>query len=252
MGRGQRAGRPGDYARQRYRRGVRRWRAKIRLRLIAVLSPLVLVGVLLGVRDPHWTQWFAGAAFGGALSLWMWVRDAPPHYVENWQRGFEGEMQTARALAALPAGWRVWHDVPATYGNFDHIVVGPAGVFVLDSKLFRGELRVDDRGARLLQALDDDNEFGLGGMTRKVVSLAVDLRSRLRDQTLFTEHVHAVVVLWSPFPQIRSTEGRCTYLAGKELVAWLLEQPARTAPAHVQRLAAAIDAPAEARRRPAP
>src|SRR5437764_9652396 len=26
-------------------------------------------------------------------------------------------------------------DVPASYGNFDHIVVGPAGLFVLDSKL---------------------------------------------------------------------------------------------------------------------
>src|SRR4051794_5774124 len=120
MGQDHRPGRAGDYARQRYRRGLRRWRAHLRVRVLVALSPALAMGGYLGLITPHWVQWFAGAVFGSAITMWLWARDTPPDYIENWNRGFEGETRTARALEALPQGWRVWHDVPAGYGNFDH------------------------------------------------------------------------------------------------------------------------------------
>ena len=70
-----------------------------------------------------------------------------------YERGAEGEAATARALAALPAEqWTVFHDVHwpgRKFANVDHVVVGPAGIFVIDSKNWSG--RVDVRDSVLRQ-----------------------------------------------------------------------------------------------------
>jgi hypothetical protein len=240
MGVDDRARRPGEHARRRYRQGLRRWRAHLRFRVLAALSPAYALGGYLGLEGSGRWQWFGGAVFGSALTMWLWVRDSPPHYIENWNLGFEGERRTGRALAALPAGWRVWHDLPAGNGNFDHIVLGPAGLFVVDSKLLRGELCVDGHRVRVRRQLAGD-DYGAEHVAPAVVSRAMELRAYLRNATHFTEYVQAVVVAWSPFPQTIATTDRCVFIAGDRLLTWLGEQPRRYAPAHVQRLAAAID-----------
>ncbi len=65
-----------------------------------------------------------------------------------WERGAEGEEATASALGQLPRGtWTVFHDVKwpeRRYANVDHIVVGPPGVFVIDSKNWSGQVAVKD------------------------------------------------------------------------------------------------------------
>ena len=66
---------------------------------------------------------------------------------QMWERGADGEAATALALDALKAhGWTTFHDVrwPGRQrANIDHIAVGPGGVFVIDSKNWSGDLRVD-------------------------------------------------------------------------------------------------------------
>ena len=60
-----------------------------------------------------------------------------------------GERRTARLLAGLERqGWAVQHDlaVPGSRANLDHLVIGPGGVFVVDSKQCRGRLKVDPTG----------------------------------------------------------------------------------------------------------
>jgi hypothetical protein len=52
-------------------------------------------------------------------------------------------------LAALERhGWAVLHDlaIPGSQANIDHLVVGPGGVFVIDSKQYRGRLQLDPSG----------------------------------------------------------------------------------------------------------
>jgi hypothetical protein len=66
-----------------------------------------------------------------------------------WRRGAVGERRTARRLAALERhGWAVLHDlaVPRSQANIDHLVIGPGGVFVVDSKQYRGRLALDPSG----------------------------------------------------------------------------------------------------------
>ena len=60
-----------------------------------------------------------------------------------------GERRTRPSLAGLERqGWAVLHDLagPGSGANLDHVVIGPGGVFVVDSKQYRGRLRVDPTG----------------------------------------------------------------------------------------------------------
>jgi hypothetical protein len=45
-------------------------------------------------------------------------------------------------------GWAVLHDlaVAGSRANLDHLVIGPGGVFVVDSKQYRGRLQIDGFG----------------------------------------------------------------------------------------------------------
>jgi hypothetical protein len=59
----------------------------------------------------------------------------------RWQRGAAGERLTATLLGRLDAGqFRVLHDlaVPGSQANVDHLVIGPTGVFVVDTKVWSG------------------------------------------------------------------------------------------------------------------
>ncbi|MEO6700107.1 MAG: nuclease-related domain-containing protein [Jatrophihabitantaceae bacterium] len=71
-----------------------------------------------------------------------------PQSTRAWERGAIGEEKLARSLDSLvERGARVLHDrrIPGSRANIDHIVVAPAGVFVVDAKRYKGRphLRVD-------------------------------------------------------------------------------------------------------------
>lgn len=65
---------------------------------------------------------------------------------ERYEKGAVGEEATARALSALPATeWTVFHDIRwpgRKLANIDHVVVGPPGVFVIDTKNWSGSVTV--------------------------------------------------------------------------------------------------------------
>ena len=66
-----------------------------------------------------------------------------PQYIQNWREGAEGERKTAKALKPLKrSGLRVLHDVQRRYGNYDHIAIARAGVFLLETKNLKGSVEV--------------------------------------------------------------------------------------------------------------
>ena len=69
------------------------------------------------------------------------LRDA-----DAYEHGAAAEEATARALAELSAQeWRVFHDVRwpgRRFANIDHVVIGPQGIFVIDTKAWTGHLDV--------------------------------------------------------------------------------------------------------------
>ena len=103
--------------------------------LALVAATLLTLGVLF--HDPRALA--GGAALG--VGAW-WCRPTPDP--GRWQRGADGEWATAQLLAGLPRRFVVLHDrrLPGGRGNLDHIVIGPSGVWVVDSKARQARLRV--------------------------------------------------------------------------------------------------------------
>src|SRR6266540_6653437 len=77
-----------------------------------------------------------------ALVGWR-LRLRPSEQARTWQRGAKGERHTARLLDRLVRdGFVVFHDlaVPGSHANVDHLVIGPTGLFVIDSKQWTGSV----------------------------------------------------------------------------------------------------------------
>ena len=96
----------------------------------------------------------AAALCGWALLLisaaWGLRRIAPSQSVRAWATGAEGEERTATILTPLDSeGFVALHDrrMPGSRGNIDHVVIGPPGILVVETKSYAGTLRV--RGGEL-------------------------------------------------------------------------------------------------------
>jgi Nuclease-related domain len=70
-----------------------------------------------------------------------------PQSTRAWAIGAAGEAKLARELASVQ-GLQVLNDrrVHGTKGNLDHIVIAPAGVFVVDAKNHKGKVELRNRG----------------------------------------------------------------------------------------------------------
>jgi hypothetical protein len=143
-------GRPGGSAQARWRRArAAEWAAWTRTlpwRMAAILGISAgggLLGSLLAPRLGLVVAALAAVAAGWAL------RFRPSPDAVAWRRGAAGERHTARLLGHLERhGWAVLHDlaVPGSRANLDHLAIGPGGVFVIDSKQYRGRLQLDPDG----------------------------------------------------------------------------------------------------------
>jgi ElaB/YqjD/DUF883 family membrane-anchored ribosome-binding protein len=143
-------GRPGGSAHAQWRRmRAAEWAAWIRSLPWRVAATLVtaavgaVLGSLLAARLALVLGALAAVAAGWAL------RFRPSPDAIAWRQGAAGEQRTARLLAALERqGWVVLHDlaIPGSRANIDHLVIGPGGVFVIDSKHYRGRLQLDPSG----------------------------------------------------------------------------------------------------------
>jgi hypothetical protein len=143
-------GRPGGSAQARWRRSrAAEWAAWTRTLpwRVAVLLGIGVGGAVLGrLLVPR-----LGLVVGvlTAMAAGWRLRFRPSTDAIAWRRGAAGERRTARLLGPLERhGWAVLHDlaVPGSRANIDHLVIGPGGICVVDSKQYRGRLQLDPSG----------------------------------------------------------------------------------------------------------
>jgi len=149
--------RGGQSAGQVYAELARAWRRRFRVLFGAWLGLAVVLAVLGFITSGQWKV-ALGIAAGLLLGTLVWMSDSPPARIQNWRWGSEGERKTAKALRRLPpADWRVWHDLQwEDKSNIDHVVVGSAGVFLVDTKDCFGHVTVDEGGLHFQWLEDPD------------------------------------------------------------------------------------------------
>jgi hypothetical protein len=87
--------------------------------------------------------------------------------LERRDRGASAEEHVGGLLEQLPGrNWQVLHDASLGHGNVDHILIGPAGVFTVETKSHPGPVRVGRlHGATLRQAQAQRNAIeGITGV----------------------------------------------------------------------------------------
>ena len=143
-------GRPGGSAQARWRQlraaEWAAWTQTLPWRIAILLGIAATAGVLGNLLAPRLSLLIGGLA---AVAAGWGLRFQPSSDTVAWRRGAVGERRTARLLGPLERqGWAVLHDlaVPQSRANLDHLVIGPGGVFVIDSKQYRGRLQLDPTG----------------------------------------------------------------------------------------------------------
>lgn len=75
-----------------------------------------------------------------------------PARVRAWETGATGEERVGPLLETLEGrGWFILHDrrIPGARENIDHLAIGPAGVVVVETKNYRGAVRMRDGELRV-------------------------------------------------------------------------------------------------------
>jgi hypothetical protein len=125
---------PGQYTRSI----VQRLRMRTLLTLGALAVATTVMGRRFGWHDPR----FLGAEVGLLIAIFAISRWVLP-LVDRHDRGATGEEQVGELLEGLgERGWRVVHDASLGRGNVDHILIGPGGVFTVETKSHPGPVRV--------------------------------------------------------------------------------------------------------------
>ena len=189
-------------------------------------------------------EFTSGLVSGALMAVFVAFRESPPGWVDQWLMGSMGEQWTDEQLRRLERkGWVVLRDLKRTGYNVDHVVVGPAGVFVIDSKNLDGSVTCDgdelrlhrpgvEAGARPAYSTDEP--------ARGVRSQAADVNARLRRRLGTSMWVTGVVVVWARLEPEAIPGNRMHFVRGDALVEWLNAQPGRLSATQVADIARSL------------
>jgi hypothetical protein len=114
---------------------------------VALVAVVALAGQQLANHTGLLEPWLAALAAATGAAWRLRFRASQP--TRAWADGARGERATAHRLRRLERhGYVVLHDlqVPGSRANVDHLAIGPAGVFVIDSKRYVGRLSLGPDG----------------------------------------------------------------------------------------------------------
>lgn len=210
---------------------------------LGFLEGITLAHLWAKLHPPVWLNtviWCGGVLGAAVLYKWAWRKmDALEVIGANWERGAEGESTVARLLAKLPHEYYVINDLSTPSGNLDHVVVGPTGVFVLDTKNWRG-----------LVTADGNNELMLNGKpTRKrevgsFVSQVMSVRDKVKVLAPGRDHYFKAVFVFTAASVDAKwgTTGKVHCVTDRQLLEYIVEKSfgTRLDPGEAKRVARAL------------
>jgi hypothetical protein len=219
------------------------WRWGWRITILVLASALGLLLLALDNLIKTFTNraipaniWLLYIALAALLGL-VWAVQKIFHLSDRAAQGAKGEEQVGQVLESLRSkGWIILHDllIP-TAGNIDHLIIGPAGIFVVETKSHRGRITV--QGTQLLRngkPLEKD-------FIRQVKAQSMVLNQRLQQQLRQNWYIQPIICFTQAFVQIPGNRVENVWvLPLKWLLPTLERQPSRLTPTQVNHLASVI------------
>lgn len=113
------------------KKGATRNRNLVLLSLLACLI-LFLLGSFYGFL-------YLGTLFSFFIAVYAFGQ------YRNWKKGMAGEKQVSKTLRELDDSYYLLDDVKlSNHGNIDHIVLGPNGIFAIETKNYRGKVTCEE------------------------------------------------------------------------------------------------------------
>ena len=156
-----------------------------------------------------------------------------------WYRGAQGEIEVGKILSRLPPEWRVFHALPIgkAGADIDHLVLGPGGIFTINTKHHRGKKIWVAERALMVNGQKQPH-------LRNSKFEATRVTKMLRERMPQLPPAQAVIALVSPASiTIKKKPDEVNVLDAVNLRRWLLKRPVALAEADLVELAALVDAP---------
>jgi Nuclease-related domain/Protein of unknown function (DUF2510) len=196
-------------------------------------SPVVILGDSHGEPDePGWRDLALNQPGQAARAKALELRQRRPFLTRltrllgvkteerNWRVGAEGEEEVARRLRRLGQGWYVLHAVPVgdRGTDIDHVVIGPSGVFVLNTKNHTGHSVWVAERAFLVNGQKTD-------YLRKSRHEASRASRLLSAGCGFPVEARAVIVVLAARLTVKQQPQGIGVVKRRQIVTWLSKQP---------------------------
>lgn len=165
-----------------------------------VIPAVALISLLAAWLDPTKVRvdmlfWLMASLIIGGVAWSIWRALRIMEELRAIKTGLEGELATAQLLSPMLAeGWKLFHDLPGRRGNIDHVLVGPNGVYAIETKYRskrksqkgRGSAQVEYDGKRLRFASGAFETLPLEQAQATSSELAKALRGQLGHEIVVT------------------------------------------------------------------
>lgn len=147
--------------------------------------------------------------------------------------GLRGERTVGAILRTLGPEYRVVHDLDIGRGNVDHVVIGPTGVFAVETKAWRETVWLDE-GSKLMSGRWDRSR-AIG----QALAEAIAVRERIGD----VRWVEAVIALSRlPLPSRMDIRG-VSVLDARDVPSFIQDRTSKLSPDEVERAFAQLTRP---------
>ena len=172
--------------------------------LVLIAGTVFILGFVIGAGQ---APWLLTLLVPIAMLFYYLIR----HYVRIVEKriytnlqGARGEWLTANKLEMLANCYRVFNNVAATNGNLDHVVVGPSGIFAIETKNWRGVIRNNGKG-KLIQNTFRKDDSSIPAMKDRILQLM----DRIREVTGEDHVIEGLMVFPISFLEInwKDTQG---------------------------------------------
>ncbi len=137
----------------------------------------------------------------------------------DFRKGATGEALIGYILEGFPDNYRVIHDLTTPFGNIDHVVVGPSGAYVIDTKNWKGVVSADGNGELLLNGKPTQKPE-VKNLSRTIMSI----KDKIKVLSALDPYVQGVLAFPSAWVDAKwGTTGHVHYVKDEQLYDYIVE-----------------------------
>lgn len=139
-----------------------------------------------------------------------------------WLKGFDGELIVTEILSELEGNYHIFNSIKGKYGDIDHLVIGPCGLVVIETKNNYGLISASWDSACNKETLLLNNRVPSKNPVNQVLAQGVNFKDDLKRQTGDLVSFEALLVY--PFGHIKASKIGKASVVNKETLKSYVEK----------------------------